>query len=115
MVNRVVVGAHYGVRDWLMQRITALVMAVYTLLMGAVFLSYKPLDYAVWKALFAMGWLRIATLLFFVSLFLHAWVGMRDIIMDYVKPAAWRLAAQTVVILALVGYAGWAVSILWRS
>ena len=115
MVNRTVVGAHYGLRDWLMQRITAVVMAAYTLLMGGILLSNKPLDYVAWKSLFGMGWLRIATLLFLLSLFLHAWVGVRDIIMDYVKPAGWRLAAQIAVILALTGYTAWAASILWRS
>jgi len=115
MVNRTVVGAHYGLRDWLMQRITALVMVAYTLLMGGVFLTYKPIDYPAWKALFGIGWVRIATLLFFASLLLHAWVGMRDIIMDYIKPADWRLAAEIAVILTLAGYAVWAVSILWRN
>lgn len=115
MVNRVVTGAHYGLRDWLMQRITAVVMAVYTVLMAGVFFTYKPLDFFAWKALFAQGWIRIATLLFFLSLFLHAWVGMRDIIMDYVKPAGWRLSMEIAVILVLVSYTAWTVSILWRS
>ena len=59
--------------------------------------------------------MRFATLLFFVGLFLHAWVGMRDILMDYVKPTGLRLALQVVVIAMLVGAAGWAVEILWRT
>ena len=87
MVKRVVVGAHYGLRDWLAQRVTAVIMAVYTrasLLRRARWRS--RLDYAAWKALFAQGWMRVATLLFVVSLAWHAWVGMRDILMDYVKP-----------------------------
>jgi succinate dehydrogenase / fumarate reductase, membrane anchor subunit len=115
MVNRTVVGAHYGLRDWLMQRITAIVMAVYSVVMAGVLLAYKPLGFFGWKALFGLGWMRIATLVFFLSLFLHAWVGMRDIIMDYIKPAGWRLTAEIAVILALVSYAAWAVSILWRT
>jgi succinate dehydrogenase / fumarate reductase membrane anchor subunit len=40
---------------------------------------------------------------------------MRDILMDYVKPTGWRLALESVVILVLVGAAGWAVQILWRT
>jgi succinate dehydrogenase / fumarate reductase membrane anchor subunit len=59
--------------------------------------------------------MRFATLLFVVSVLLHAWVGMRDILMDYVKPTGWRLALQIVVVLVLVGAAGWAVEILWRT
>jgi len=74
-----------------------------------------PADHATWKAFFAQGWLRFATLLFFVSLFYHAWIGMRDILMDYIKPVWLRLALQVLVILALVGYAGMAAEILWRT
>jgi succinate dehydrogenase / fumarate reductase membrane anchor subunit len=58
--------------------------------------------------------MRFATLLFVVSVLLHAWVGMRDILMDYVKPTGVRLALHVVVMCLLVGYAGWAVQILWR-
>ncbi|MFO1364448.1 MAG: succinate dehydrogenase, hydrophobic membrane anchor protein [Burkholderiales bacterium] len=115
MVNRVVVGAHYGLRGWLVQRMSAVVMTVYALVFAAAFAAARPADHAAWKALFAPGWMRFATLLFFASLFLHAWVGMRDILMDYVKPAGLRLALEVLVILALVGCAGWAVQILWRT
>ncbi len=115
MVNRIVVGAHYGLRGWLVQRVSAVVMALYALLFAAALAAARPVDHAAWKALFGHGWMRFATLLFFVSLFLHAWVGMRDILMDYVKPAGLRLALEVLVILVLVGCAGWAVEILWRT
>jgi succinate dehydrogenase / fumarate reductase membrane anchor subunit len=115
VVNRVVVGAHYGLRGWLVQRVSAIVMALYTLLFVLVVGAARPADHAAWKALFGQGWMRFATLLFFTSLFLHAWVGMRDILMDYVKPAGLRLALEVAVILMLVGCAGWAVQILWRT
>src|SRR5262252_3346726 len=114
MVKRVVVGAHYGVRDWLVQRVSAVVMALYTVIFAGAFAAARPIDFATWKALFSQGWMRVATLLFFVSLFLHAWVGMRDILMDYIKPTGLRLALEVAVILALVGYAGWAFPTLWR-
>jgi len=115
MVTRTVVGAHYGLRGWLAQRISAVVMAVYTIVLVVALAAIRPADYATWKALFGHGLMRLATLLFFVSLLLHAWVGMRDILMDYIKPTGWRLALETVVVLVLVGAAGWAVEILWRS
>lgn len=115
MVNRIVVGAHYGLRGWLVQRVSAVVMALYTLLFVLAVWAARPVDHAAWKALFGQGWMRSATLLFFVSLFLHAWVGMRDILMDYVKPTGLRLALEVAVILLLVGCAGWAVQILWRA
>lgn len=115
MVKRHVVGAHYGLRDWLMQRLSAVVMVVYTALFTVAIIAARPIDHEAWRGLFSQGWMRIATLVFFLSLFLHAWVGMRDILMDYIKPTALRLALELVVILALVGGAGWAIDILWRA
>ncbi|MEX1074637.1 MAG: succinate dehydrogenase, hydrophobic membrane anchor protein [Burkholderiales bacterium] len=114
MVDRVVVGAHYGLRDWLAQRITAAIMAVYTVIVLAVLIGGAPINYAVWKDLFAQGWMRVATLLFAASLAWHAWVGMRDILMDYVKPAAARLTLEVAVLLVIAGYLGWTLQILWR-
>ena len=113
-MNRIVVGAHYGLRGWLAQRISAIVMAVYVLLLIVTLLAVRPSGYDGWKGLMSQGWMRIATLLFLVSLILHAWVGMRDILMDYIKPTGLRLAMQVGVILVLAVYAAWTVQILWR-
>ncbi len=115
MVNRVVVGAHYGLRDWLAQRVSAVVMVAYLALFGVALAAARPVDHAAWKALFGRGWMRLATLLFFASLFLHAWVGMRDILMDYVKPVGLRLALEVVVIVLLLACMAWAVEILWKT
>jgi succinate dehydrogenase / fumarate reductase, membrane anchor subunit len=114
VVNRVVTGAHYGLRDWLAQRITAVVMALYSLIVAVVLLSGQPISYAVWRDLFAQGWMRVATLLFAASLAWHAWVGMRDIFMDYVKPTGLRLTLEVLTLVLLAIYLGWTVQILWR-
>lgn len=114
MVNRIVVGAHYGLRDWLAQRITAGIMAVYTVIVLVVLLGGEPISYRVWRDLFTQGWMRVATLLFAASLAWHAWVGVRDIIMDYIKPTGLRLALESVVLLTIAGYLAWAIQILWR-
>ena len=114
MVNRVIVGAHYGMGSWLAQRITALIMAVYTVIVAIVVIDEAPFDYAEWRELFAEGWMRVATLLFAASLGWHAWVGARDIWMDYVKPDGLRLALQVSTILLVACYLGWTVQILWR-
>ena len=113
-MKRLVVGAHYGLRDWLAQRITAAIMAVYTVIAAAVILKRAPFTHASLKDLFAVGWMRIATLLFAVSLAWHAWVGVRDILMDYIKPDGLRLTLQVLFILLLASYVGWAVQILFR-
>ncbi len=114
MVDRVVTGAHYGLRDWLAQRITAVIMALYSVILAFVFFFGVPLNYAVWRELFAQGWMRVATLLFAASLAWHAWVGVRDILMDYVKPTGLRLGLEVSVLLLIAGYFGWTVQILWR-
>ena len=113
-MRRVVVGAHYGLRDWLAQRISAVLMAVYSVILVVLLLSGGPIRYPVWKDLFAQGWMRVATLLFGASLAWHMWVGVRDIIMDYVKPDGVRLALQVMTLLTIAAYLGWTVQILWR-
>ena len=113
MVNREVSGAHYGPRDWLAQRITAVVMVVYTLLVVGLLLATPRIDYEAWRGLFSPQWMKLATLLALLSLYLHAWVGMRNIFMDYIKHGGVRLALYVAVIAALVAYAGWSAQILW--
>jgi succinate dehydrogenase membrane anchor subunit len=114
MVKRVIVGAHYGLGGWLAQRVSAIVMALYTLLFAALLLVSAPQTYAAWKGLFAPGWMRFATFLFAASVLIHAWVGMRDIWMDYIKPTGLRLALESLTVLLLAGCGAWALQILWR-
>ncbi|MEK6246209.1 MAG: succinate dehydrogenase, hydrophobic membrane anchor protein [Pseudomonadota bacterium] len=112
--HRIVTGAHYGLRDWLAQRITAVIMAIYSVIAVFVLFSGKPITYGVWRDLFTQGWMRVATLLFIASLAWHAWVGVRDILMDYIKPAGLRLALEVLVLLTIAAYVGWTIQILWR-
>jgi succinate dehydrogenase / fumarate reductase membrane anchor subunit len=113
MVKREVVGAHYGLRDWIAQRVTAVIMAVYTALILSVVAGLPQMDYWQWKVLWQTPLVRYATVLFIASLLLHAWIGVRNIFMDYIKDAALRLALYVLVIGALLWYAAWLVRILW--
>ena len=113
-MKRLVVGAHYGLMDWLAQRITGIIMAAYTVIIFAATLAGATGSREAWHAFMANGFIRFITFLFIVSLCYHAWVGVRDIWMDYVKPAAIRVTLHVLTLLALVGYAGWAVQIIWR-
>ena len=113
MVRREVIGAHYGLRDWLAQRVTAVVMALYTLFFIAVVISLPRLDYNNWNALWQVPIMRYATLFFVLSTLIHAWIGVRNIFMDYIKDTGLRLTLHVVVILTLVVYGVWAVQILW--
>ena len=113
VTRRQAVGAHYGLKDWLVQRVTAVVMALYTLLLVAILLVNAGIDHALWQALFASAAFRMASFLFMVSLLYHAWIGVRDIFMDYIKPVGLRLTLQAATALLLVAYLGWTIQILW--
>ena len=88
--KRLVVGAHYGMRDWLSQRITAALMALFTLVLLVQVLMPGPLGYDKWAGIFAQQWMKVLTFTVVLALAWHAWVGMRDIWMDYVKAVGLR-------------------------
>jgi succinate dehydrogenase / fumarate reductase membrane anchor subunit len=112
--KRLVVGAHYGSRDWLSQRVTGVLMALFTVVLVAQLLLPGEMGYYKWAAIFAPQWMKFLTFVVVIALAVHAWVGVRDIWMDYVKPAGVRLALQVFSIVWLVGCAGWAVQVIWR-
>lgn len=113
MVKRTVVGAHYGLRGWVVQRVTALIVVGYTLYLLLVLALQPTLDFIAWRGIFTHTWMRVPTFVCLLAVFLHTWVGMRDILMDYIKPTTLRLALMVLVIVALVAYAAWTVQILW--
>lgn len=113
--RRLVVGAHYGVKDWIAQRATATLMAIFTIvLLAQVLLTRGPLGYERWAGIFSAQWMKVLTLVTLLSLAYHAWIGVRDIWMDYVKPVFLRLVLEILSIAWLVGCTGWAVQVLWR-
>ena len=112
--KRLVVGAHYGVRDWLSQRVTSVVMTVFTLAVIVQVLLPGEMGYNKWAGIFSRQWMKVLTFTVIVSMLIHVWVGMRDIWMDYIKPVGARLTLQVLTIVWLVGCAGWAVQVLWR-
>jgi succinate dehydrogenase / fumarate reductase membrane anchor subunit len=113
--KRVVVGAHYGLRDWLAQRVTAVLMALFTLLLLVqVLFTAGPIGYDKWAGIFASQWMKVLTFSVIIAMLYHVWVGIRDIWMDYIKPVSLRLSLQVFSIVWLVGCAGWAIQVLWR-
>jgi succinate dehydrogenase / fumarate reductase membrane anchor subunit len=113
--KRIVVGAHYGLRDWLAQRVTAVLMALFTLVVLAQVLFTKgSIGYDKWAGIFSAQWMKVLTFTVILALAYHAWVGIRDIWMDYIKPVSLRLSLQVFSIVWLVSCAGWAIQVLWR-
>ncbi len=115
MQKRIVVGAHYGLKDWLAQRATAVLMALYTVLLLVVLLVQAPKTYFEWFGLFSPAWMKVATLVFIASLLYHAWVGVRDIWMDYVQSTGIRLVLQVGTIVWLVACGMWALKIFLQG
>lgn len=112
--KRIVSGAHYGLRDWLAQRITAVLMALFTIVVLVQFLLGGPAGYESWAGIFAPQWMKFLTFVVILAMLYHVWVGMRDLFMDYIKPVGIRLTLHVFAIVWLVGCAGWAIQVLWR-
>lgn len=103
-----------GLQDWLIQRVTAIILALYTIFILGYILQQHYFYYHDWANLFKNEWMRYATLIVLISLIAHAWVGVWTIITDYLKPVILRFVVQVIVILALLGYLMWGIQILWR-
>lgn len=109
MAVRIAVGAGYGLRDWIVQRATALVMALAGLVLFAVLIRHWPDDYESWRRMFAPGWVRGAVFLFVAALAWHGFIGVREICMDYIKHDGLRL-------LKLIGAAAWFIfCLIWAA
>ena len=113
MVKSVLSVKHQGLHDWAIQRISAIVMAVYSLGLMTYFVTHSGLSFAEWHTLFSQTWVKVCTLLFTFALLYHAWVGMWTIFTDYVKPFALRAVLHVLVLLMLSACFIWAFTILW--
>lgn len=108
-------GSHTGTGTWLVQRATAVLLALALPGLMVYVLAAAPLDFAGWQALFAPSGLRVLLLLTATALALHAWVGMRDLFMDYVHPIGLRLALNLLVIVTLAGSVAWLAAVVWSA
>jgi succinate dehydrogenase / fumarate reductase membrane anchor subunit len=115
--KRLVVGAHYGLRDWLVQRATAVILLGYTVVLLVCLVAAgggaNGIGYGEWAAVFAPAWMKLLTLIAILALVYHAWIGMRDVWMDYARPTGIRLGLLLVTILWLLFCALWSAQILW--
>ena len=103
-----------GLRSWMWQRFSGAYIAVYLVFALVGLVVGQPWDYAGWRALFQDPVLAVATGLFFLALFVHAWVGGRDILMDYAPAGAPRFMALSLFALFLLGLGMWLALILVR-
>ena len=112
--KRITVGAGYGMRDWLMQRVTAVIMLVFTVVLIVTSFTSPNSGYQWWAGLMSNFAMQAMAMIAFVALAWHAWVGMRDIWMDYVKPAGIRLTLHVITIVWMLGSLLLVVRVLWK-
>ncbi|MDX5299377.1 MAG: succinate dehydrogenase, hydrophobic membrane anchor protein [Gammaproteobacteria bacterium] len=113
MVSTVTNLGRSGVYDWMVQRVSAVVLALYTVFLLGFILCASPLDFPTWKALFEQTWMRIFSLMALVSLGAHAWIGLWTVATDYLKATGVRFAFQATCGTAMFVYFVWGVQILW--
>ena len=113
MVRNITSLSYNGVRDWLIQRVSAIVLAIYSLFLIFYILLHPHMNYATWHNLFDNLPMQVLTIIVFLNLVLHAWVGVWTVTTDYLKNTCVRVTVQVLVILALITYFVWAIMILW--
>ncbi len=113
MVTSITSFGRSGLYDWMMQRVTAMVLLTYTVFMLSYLLLNPDLDYNQWKSLFGGTFMKIYTLLAMLSMVAHAWIGMWSVSTDYIKPTGARFVFQSVCGLLAFVYVVWGIQILW--
>jgi len=115
MVKSVLGVNHKGLRDWVIQRISAVLMGVYVIGLGFYFAFHSDLSFVEWHTLFSQTWVKIMTILVILGMMYHAWIGMWTIFTDYVKPYLIRSILNIVVLFTLSACFIWAILILWSA
>jgi succinate dehydrogenase / fumarate reductase membrane anchor subunit len=106
--------ASLGLKAWLVQRLTAVYLAIFVVFATIKFIWFAPQDYQQWIGWVGHPFVNAALALFILSLLLHAWVGLRDVIMDYVKSASLRVSLFAVLIILLSGFGLWSLRLLLK-
>ena len=114
MIIQLLTKKYPGMRLWLSQRLTALMMAFYIIALIILLLITQPAGFAAWHAVISPIWFRLATLVFFMCLFMHAWLGVADVLQDYVFNKKLRATMQIGVDALLIAYLFWLTFILWN-
>lgn len=113
MVDSITSLSRSGLRDWLLQRVSAVIIVAYVAMIVSFFFMNSPMKMDVWQSFFAHQPVKIATFLALFSVVIHAWVGMWTVYTDYVKCSRIRLFLQVFTIFALLSLVVWGAVILW--
>ncbi len=113
MVTNVTSLTGNGLKDWLIQRVTAIYFAMYVVFLLIFLMLHQPLTFDAWHLLFESIAVKIATVLALLTLLLHAWIGLWTVTTDYLKCIWLRLPIQMLVLFVLVAELVWGLMMLW--
>lgn len=113
MVTNVTSLTGNGLKDWLIQRVTAVYFAVYSIFLLGFLIGHPQMAYYQWQSLFACNWFKVASIIALLALSLHAWVGVWTVTTDYMKCTVLRLFIQMAVVTLLLGQFIWGSMIVW--
>jgi len=102
-----------GLRPWIIQRISAVVIAVFTIYFALTLLFANPLTVSDWPRWLASPVNNIGMGLFLVAILWHAWIGVRDVVLDYIHNVVIRMLVLTIVSSVLLGSGFWGVKTLF--
>lgn len=103
-----------GIQDWLLIRSSAIIIALYVLYIVG-FVAINDITYEVWRGFFASSVTKVFTILTLFSILVHAWIGMWQVLTDYVKPLAIRLVLQLAIIVGLLAYLIYGTIVVWGA
>ena len=112
-VRKPPVGAHYGLRDWIIQRATAALLVLAFGVLGAALIVCRPSDYAEWREFMGAEWVRLLVFVSVAAISWHGLIGARDIVMDYIKHDMFRLAKHIGIATYFIVCTAWAAMILF--
>ena len=104
-----------GLRAWAVQRISAFYLGFYFVYLIGLLLLAPPVSYEAWQSWVSDPFCGVGLLLFFVSLLIHAWVGMRDVMIDYIPIFPARLTLLTATALGLIACGLWAARVIFLA
>ncbi|MDU2942212.1 MULTISPECIES: succinate dehydrogenase membrane anchor subunit [unclassified Superficieibacter] len=102
-----------GVHDFILVRATAIILTLYIIYMVGFFALTSDVTWEVWSGFFASAFTKVFTLLALFSVLIHAWIGMWQVLTDYVKSLALRLTLQLLIVIALVAYVIYGFVVVW--
>jgi succinate dehydrogenase / fumarate reductase, membrane anchor subunit len=115
MVSNVSALGRNGVHDWLLLRASAIIITLYVLYILGFVVTVPYITYEIWRGFFATSITKVFTLLTLLSILVHAWVGMWQVLTDYIKPLALRLVLQLVIVITLLVYLLYGTIVVWGA